>query len=399
MRFSYQARTEEGEIQTGFVEASSREAALSVLQRYGLYVTYLTQLKEPFWQRRIEFFREASKGDIVAFTRQLSIMLKSEIPVVESLESVVRQTKKMGFQEKILKIAEMVEGGSTLSQAFSNFPEIFSPFYVGMLKSGEASGRIPESLEYLADHLEREQDFISKIITSIIYPAFILAVFFLVLFLMAIFLVPQFAEIFAGIELPFLTRLVLGAADFLKRSWWILFLLFSGLGFSIFFSLKSEEGRKFLDKFSLDLPIFSDFLKKIYLSRFSLNLSTLIAGGVPITQALEITGDVVGNSVYKEIILKTRDGVRAGESISSVLASYPEVFPPLFLQMTIVGERAGHLEKTLQNVFTFYQKEVDRALDTFVKFLEPMLIIFLGLLVALLAVSLFLPIFQKGLII
>lgn len=399
MKFSYQARTKTGEIQTGFVEASSREGALSVLQQYGLYVTYLSKIKEPFWEKSVEFLRRTSRKDIVFFTRQLAVMLKSNIPVVESMETIARQIKKLKFQEEVLKMAEHIEGGESLSKTLAVFPKLFSPFYIGMIKSGEISGNVPESLEYLADYLEKEQDFNSKLITALIYPIFVLLVFFVVLMLMGVIVVPKFNEIFAGMEseLPFTTRVILGFGDFVS-AWWVL-IVSGAVIFIVFISilLRSKEFKIFFDKATLELPVVSSFFKKFYLSRVALNLSTLIAGGVSISQALEITGDVVGNGVYKDIILKTRDGVRAGQSISSILSSYPETFTIFFIQMAVVGEKTGHLEKTLTNVVGLYQKEVDRSLDLMVKFLEPLMIIFLGGLVAFLAFALFVPLFQKGL--
>ena len=399
MRFSYQARTKEGTIQRGFVEASSREAALSVLQKYGLYVTFLAQVKEPFWQKRIEFFRKISKQDIIVFTRQLSIMLKSSMPVVESLETIARQTKKLTLREMILKIAEDIEGGKTLSQAFSTYKKLFSPFYVGIVKSGEASGKVPESLDYLADYLEKERDFATKHLMVLIYPLFVLMVFFVVVLIMGVVVVPRFAEIFAGMEseLPMMTRALIHLSLILKKWWPTMILSIGILCFSLFLLLKSKETKKFLDKASLEIPFVGDFFQKYFLARIALNLSTLISGGVPISQALEITGDMVGNNVYKNIILETREEVRAGQSISSVLLTYPKTFPPFFVQMVMTGEKTGHLEDTLKNVFEFYQKDIDRSLDAFVRLLEPTLIIFLGGLVALLALSLFVPLFQKGL--
>lgn len=399
MKFSYQARTKHGAIQTGFVEASSRNGALSVLQKYGLYITYLSKVREPVWQQRIEFLRKASRKDVVFFTRQLAIMLKSNIPVVESLETIARQLSKLGFREQILKMAEQVEGGEPLSKIFSSFPKLFSRFYIGMLKSGEVSGKVSDSLEYLADYLEKEHDFKSKVIMAIIYPVFVLMVFFVVVLIMGVVVVPQFAEIFEGMEanLPFITRLVIDFALIIKDWWFIVILSFISFCFSLFFFLKSKETKKILDRTFLEAPLINDFFKKFFLGHIALNLSTLVAAGIPISQSLEITSDVVGNDIYKEILLKTRDGVRAGKSISSILSSYPEAFTLFFIQMVVVGEKTGHLENTLQNVVRLYEKETDRIIEGFLKFLEPLLIIFLGVLVAITAISLFVPLFQKGL--
>lgn len=399
MKFSYQARTKQGEVQTGFVEASSREGALEVLQHYGLYVTYLSEIQEPFWQKRIGFFRRASKKDVVFFTRQLAIMLKSNIPVVESLEIIARQIKKIGFQEQVLKVAESVEGGESLSKALSPFPNLFSKFYLGMVKSGEISGNVPGSLDYLADYLEKEQDFKSKIIMSVIYPFFVLLVFFAVMLIMGIVVVPRFGEVFEGMEgeLPIVTRLIIAFSLGIKQWWPALLVSFVIFIVGLFFLFKLKETRKFLDKAFLELPIAKEFFKKFFLAHIALNLSTLISAGIPIAQALEITGDIVGNDVYNKLLLEARDGVRGGRKISSILSTHPETVTLFFIQMTVVGEKTGHLEKTLQNVVNVYQKEVDRSVEGFLRFLEPALIIVLGVLVAIAAIGLFVPLFQKGL--
>ncbi len=399
MKFSYHARTKEGDIQTGVIEASSKSAALEILQQYELYVTSLRQAQGPLWQKRIAFLGEASKGDIISFTRQLSIMLKSGISLVESLETIAQQVKKIGFREKILKIVDRIEGGANFSKTLSGFPEFFSPFYVGMMKSGEASGRVPESLDYLADYLEKEQDFTSKLIGAMIYPAFVIAVFFLLILIIGAFVVPSFEEVFIemGIELPFLTMIVISLSKFIKKGWWFLLLCLAACVSLVIFFLKEEKNKRRLDHFSLELPLIGNFLKKLYLSRIALNLSTLISGGVPISQALEITRDLIENSVYKEILIKARSGVRTGRPISSVLSVYPDSFPFLFIQMVVVGEKTGHLDQSLQNIVVFYEKDVKNTLDMLIKLLEPTLIICLGFFVALFAISLFVPLFQQGL--
>lgn len=398
MKFFYQARTKEGEIQTGFIEAPSKEAALSVLQKYDLYVTLLSEEKQPLWRRKIQIFSKFGKANTAALTRQLAIMLKSNIPVTESLETLAQQQKRVELREKILAIAEGVESGATLSKALAEHPKLFPPFYIGMVRAGEITGNIPESLDYLADYLEKEREFAGKILSATIYPMFVLIVFFVILTVMAFYVIPKFAEVFSesGIKLPWLTRIIIFIGLFLSKHWipsLVLLVVFI-MGLVIF--LKSEQGRKLLNKVSLEVPLVNDFVKKIYLARTSLTLSTLIAGGLPITQAVEITGNVVGNDAYKEAILQIRDGIKGGKKISDIARTYPELFSPLFLQMITVGEKTGHIEKTLANVFTFYNKEIDRALSIIPMVLEPLLIIFLGGLVLIVALAIFLPLSQRG---
>ena len=268
-----------------------------------------------------------------------------------------------------------------------------------MVKSGEVSGNLPEVLDYLADHLEKDSDFRSKIVGAMIYPIIVLIVVVLVIAAMVLFVIPRLGEIIKEMnaEPPLVTRIVLQFSAFVRQ--WGLWLIIGIIGFMVFlfrFS-KSARGKKIFDKFFLRIPIIGTFLQKVYLTRFAENLATLISGGVSISQALEVTADIVGNDVFKTIILEARDGVRKGDTMSTILEAHPEYIPPLFTQMTLVGERAGQISEALRGIVGFYQKDVDRTLENFVSFLEPLLIVFLGIVVALLVVSVLMPIYQIGL--
>jgi len=398
MKFNYQARTQEGRVQTGVIEASSKEAAITLLQKYGLYVTFLELTKIPFYAKKVEIFQRISRKDVVVFSRQLAIMFKSDVPVIEALQTISDQTKNQNFREKILKIAEKVEGGTPLSASLSSYPKIFSPFYTNIIKSGEASGKLSEVFGYLADHLEREYNFYSKAISATIYPAFVFFVFLIILILMVVFVIPQLSQVLGetGRELPNLTKMVITISNFLRRFWWVFILFFLAVGTFLFKFLRTKEGKQAVDKLILKLPLAGEFFKKIYLSRLAENLSTLISSGLPIVRALEITGEIVGNETYKTIILKTLDGVKRGEPISLIFLRYSDFFPPLFIQMTVVGERTGQLDSSLMNIVNFYQNDVERTLDSFIGLLEPILIIGLGGIVAALVISILLPIYRIG---
>lgn len=399
MKFNYQARTKTGEIQSGVIEASSREAAISLLQKYGLYVTILEEAKEaPLYARRIKFLERISSKDLVLFSRQLSIMFGSKITLVESLRTLAGQTKNSDFREKIIKISEDVEGGTSLSSALSRYPQNFSPFYIAMVKAGEASGKLSESLSYLAEHLEKEYYLASRLKGAMVYPALVFFVVLIILALMAFFVVPQLSEVLkeSGQELPAITQMAMALTDFLRKWGGIFILILIVLIIAAFRYHKTKAGKNFFDNFFLKLPMIGHFLKLVYLSRFAENISTLISGGLPIAQCLEITGKIVGNSVYQEIIFQTRDEVRRGTPISQVLARFPEVFPPVFTQMTLVGERTGTLDKTLMNLVSFYQKETERTAENLLSVLEPLLIVFLGGVVGGLIAAFLLPLYQMA---
>ena len=219
MKFNYQARTKEGEIQTGVVEASSKEAALSLLEKHGFYITYLEEAKPPFYARKVKIFTKISLRDIVLFSRQLSIMFGSKVPLVEALRVLTSQAESSELREKISSLSEEVEGGSPFSKALSRHPRIFSPLYVSMVKAGEASGRLSESLNYLAEHLEREYHLSAKIKGALIYPFLVLSVVLLVLYLMVFLVIPSLTLIIreATVEIPKVTQIVIKASEFLRE--------------------------------------------------------------------------------------------------------------------------------------------------------------------------------------
>jgi len=399
MKFNYQARSEEGKVQTGIVEASSREAAFNVLKNHNLYVTALEALADtPFYARQMGLFSKANKKDVVMFSRQLSIMLKSNVPIIESFRAIAKQSKKADLKEKILKLAEEVEGGNTLSQSLAIFPKLFSPFYVNMIKAGEASGKLSDVFSYLADYLEKQADFSGKIKGAMVYPIFILVVAIGVVGLIMGYIIPSLTEVLeaSGTELPLITKIVIAVSGFVQTKWWLLLLIMGGLVGGLIYFKRTARGSEIIDKILLKIPILKGFLRKIYLSRVALNLTTLISGGIPIAQSLQITGDVVNSHTYKEILYETRDGVKRGESISYIFNRYPDLISPLFFQMVSVGEKTGTLDSSLKNIVQFYEKDVDRALDSFIRLLEPVFIIILGGLVAGLMGAVLLPIYSGG---
>ena len=398
MKFHYQVRTKTGKIQSGVVEASNREAALDVLKGHGLYVTVLEEFAVPFYARGILIFDRVTRKDIVLFSRQLAIMFKSRVPLVETFQVLAQQTRSRGFRTKIFKISEAIEGGMSLSKSLGIFPKLFSVFYISMVKSGEASGKLTDIFNYLADYLEQEHYFHSRIRGAMIYPAFVLLVFVIVLTILITFVIPQLALVLkeSEQELPLITRVVIGLSGFLRTKGWILVVAVVAAVVAVFRVAKTPAGKRFFDQNLLRVPLLGTFLKKLYLARFALNLTTLVSGGLPIANALEITGEVVGNDVYKDILKQTQKEVRKGEPISSVLQRYPKYITPLFLQMVVVGEKTGTLDTSLGNVVEFYQKDIDRQLDVFIKLIEPIFIIVLGLVVGGLMAAVMIPLYSFG---
>jgi len=397
MRFTYQARTKIGDVKIGVIDASSKKAAIDMLQHDGLFVTQLRKESESF-SKKYKILERISGKDVAVFSRQLAVMFKANVSLVESLRTIGGQFTNQSFREKILRISQDVEAGTSLSNAFAKYPDIFSTFFVAMIKAGEVSGNLSEQLTYLADYLEKNYYLSGKIKGAMVYPAMIIIVVVVVLFLLSYFVLPNLLSMLetSGTELPLMTQIVIAVTNFIRGPGGILMILgmvlVSVFGFRYY---KSDKGKVFFDKLFLQIPVFKSLLKMIYLSRFADNLSTLISGGIPITQSLEITGNIVGNVVYKEVILKTRDGVRRGQTISSILYNYPDIFPPMFTQMILVGEQTGSLDKSLLTLVSFYQKESESAIDGMLVLIEPVLIIFLGVIVGGIVASVMMPMYQS----
>ncbi|MSU54429.1 MAG: type II secretion system F family protein [Candidatus Staskawiczbacteria bacterium] len=397
MKFNYKARTRDGKIETGVIDASGREAAAVLLQKYNIFITSLTQEteKSPLL-KGIKFEKKVSNRDLVIFSRQLAVMLESRVSVIQSLSSLAIQTKKDNFKKIILEISGLVEEGIPLSGAFSRYPKLFDNFYVNLVKSGEVSGKISQTLYYISDHLEAEQDIISKVRQAMIYPLFTVSVLFVVLNIIIIFLLPRVQELImeSSNDPSAFTVFTMNFYEFLGNWWWITVLLLSVIVTSLVFYVKTKQGREIYDVVSLKIPFMGDILRKVFLARFCGNISTLIVAGISINKALKITADTVNNSVYKNIIGNIEQKVSEGEKISSVLGQYPVYFPSFVIQMIKVGEETGKLDKTLMEVVVFYQKEIKRSIDLFLTLLEPMLILFLGAIVGLLAISVFAPLYS-----
>jgi len=396
VKFNYQARTKKGEIQAGVVEASSNEAALSLLQKHGYYVTYLEEPKTPFYAQKLDLLKGISLRDIVLFSRQISMMFSSKISLVESLRVLASQTRNTEFQEEVLDISTEVEGGSSFSKALSKYPKTFSLLYVAMVRAGEESGKLAESLDYLADHLEREYNLAAKTKGALVYPSLVLGLAMVVIFLMVNTVVPQLKKVLeeSTAEIPKVTVTVLAVSEVVRKYGILIILGFVLMVVLLLRYYKTEQGKKIMDKFFVKVPVIGPFLKTMYLSRLAESLSTLISGGLMVTKALELSADVIGSVVYREAILAVRDEVRKGVPISSVLALHPDLFPPIFVQMTLVGERTGSIDTSLMQVATFYQAEVERGIDSILDILEPALIIGLGAVVGGLIFSVLMPLYQ-----
>ncbi len=402
MKFEYRAKNEDGKNEEGIVEADSEGEALLKLQQNDLYVMEIKENKVPFYEKEfnlnISIFDGVSDTDIIMFSRQLGIMLGSQIGIIESLRILRDQIENKTLREKVTDIADRVETGEPFSEALKAHSDVFSEFYIGAIESGEASGNLPQSLEYLEEHIERTSSFKKQLIGAMIYPLFIIFVFSFVVAFLMFYVIPDMVEMIQDMdtEIPMITRFVIALSDFFVN--WGLVSFLSLIAFAVGFIkfIRTKKGKRLFDKFIFKVPIFGKFTKKIYIVYFSESMATLISSGLDIVKALEVTKNIVGNTVYKDIIAETTQDVKEGEDVSHSLQKYPNFFPGLVTQMLIVGERTGEMEKILKSVVQFYQEQVDRSMDSYIKIAEPALIILLGGLVGGLVVSVLLPIYQVG---
>lgn len=395
--FEYKARTREGEERSGIIETSSREAALDTLLQSNLIVVSLAEKSKPFrFNMKLPFLGGGvSQKDIVVFSRQLATLFEARIPVVESLKTLIGENKKPVFREAIAQILDDVAGGLSVSQAFAKHPNIFSSFYINLVRSGEESGKLQEVFTYLADYLERTYYLTSKAKNATIYPAFVFLAFIGVIIVMLVVVVPRLVSIFeeTGTPVPFYTQIVILASKLL-REWGIgIIILFIGGIIMIWRWAQTQQGKYFFHRAQLMIPIVGGLYQKLYMARLTDNLKTLISSGIPIMRALSISGDIVGNVVYQRAVLAAIESVKSGGTISSAFEKTPEI-PGLVTQMIRIGETSGRLDFILGSIAKFYTQEVDSMVSNLVALIEPALIIFLGVGVGILVASIMVPLYN-----
>ena len=398
MKYFFIAKDSKGTNQKGTIEASSRDVVLDILATQGLYPISIEEetAGKNVFNKKIVLFGGTSHKDVVMFTRQLAIMVESNVSPAEALDTLAAQIKNITFKEKVFAIAKDVRGGTVLSKAFAKYPEIFSVFYINMIKSGEVSGDLPRILQRVAEHLESEYTIRSKTISAMIYPAVIMVVFVIIFIVIMVLIIPGLVEILqgSGQELPIATRIVIGMSNFFVKFWYIVLALIIGIISFFMFYIKSEEGKELMDSTILKIPLIGGFVRNLMLSRFAENLSTLISAGIQITEALDVISGLIGNNLYKRAILETKERLIKGESLSSVLSRYPYIISPLFVQMVAVGEKTGKLDSSLLNIVKFYKQEAETFINSLSSIIEPVLMIGLAVMVGFLVAAVILPIYQ-----
>lgn len=333
--------------------------------------------------------------DLAVYSRQLSVLIDSELPLIQSLNILAEQTKIKHFQKVIKKIREDVEAGSSLNQAKRKFAAVFDDLYCNLVASGEQSGSLDTMLKRLAEYLEKIVKLKAKVKQALVYPLAVLGFSFLVIIFMMWKVVPVFSNIFLelGADLPILTAIVVAISGFIQKYILVFFVGLIVMGFILKHLRQTDSGRRFFDLLSLRLPLFGKILQKVGLSRITRTLSTLLSGGIPMMEALRITSSTAGNSIVEEKIMQARTMVAEGKSLTE---SFQRVgyFPFMLTQMMSVGETTGNLDEMLTKSADFYDDEVEASVSTLLSLLEPLLLITVGGLVGFLVISMYLPIFS-----
>jgi type IV pilus assembly protein PilC len=398
-KFKYLAKTKDNILKQGVVDASTEDSALTALQSKDLIVISLQDInKQSLFGKDLEIFNKVSSRELVVFTRILAVFLEVQIPLIEAVSVLRDQNNKNKYFKQILdKLVLELQDGTLLSDAMAKNPKVFDNLFVSIIRSGEASGGLQESLLYMADYLEEQYDLNNKIKGALSYPVFVLLIFVVLSLGIAYFVLPDLVEVLESTgsdqELPWMTQILISGSNLLQKHIFPVLIGIIGIVAGIVYFTKTEFGKKFVDKWQLRLPIFGQLFTKLYIARFATNLSNLLRAGVPLLQSLEINSKIVGNSVFEKIILEAIESVKGGGQLSDTLMKYPE-FPYIASQIISVGEKTGKTILVLQTLTRFYKQEVDNLVANLTVLVEPVMIVGLGVGVGIFVLAVLMPIYN-----
>jgi type IV pilus assembly protein PilC len=394
--FSYQARDASGKIVSGVQDALNEDNAVTSLMSRGLMV--LSLQKKAAANRSRKKTWTVKETDLVLFTRQLSTMIEAGISLIQALTALYDQCdpkRQKSLRHIISDVTTRVQGGETFHESIAKHPRVFDRLFVSMVKAGEHGGLLAEILDRLAGFLEATARLRKKVKSAMTYPVIVICIAFAITTFLIVKVVPIFGEIFKdfGSKLPAPTQFLIDVSDFMRGEWYYLI----GGVFAAFFGLRtflrSSGGKKFADRWKLKLPIFGPLIHKICMSRFSRTFAQLIRSGVPILEVLEIVGGASGNHIVETSIKGVGEDVEKGDNLSVALAKKP-IFPPMMLRMVAAGEATGKIDTMLEKMADFWDEEIEAMLDALTSLIEPLLIVFLGVIVGGIVIAMFLPIFK-----
>lgn len=399
MQYKYSAKNKQNEDISGVIDAENEGAAADQLMERELFITSLQEVSA---QRDIGalitgFFQKVSKKDLAIFLRQLSILISAAVPLVQALTILSHQVENPLLKKALGEVVTDVEGGMKLSSSLERYEEMFSSYFINMVRSGETSGRLEDILNYLADQEEKDYELQSKVIGALVYPGFIMSIMFLGGTFMLLFVLPKmlamFTDLGATAQLPPITKFLIFLTVVARSYWWVVLLGLIVLVVAVQRYLKTETGRLFFDQVKLRVPVLGQLFQYLYLIRFSRSFNTILVGGITIPQGLRIVRSVIGNSVYEQLIDDTIKEVEEGNPMSEVFAK-SKYIPNMMTQMLSVGEQTGRLDDVLTKITAFYSREINGLIEVALKLVEPAIMVILGIGVGMLVAGIILPMFD-----
>ncbi|HVM76726.1 MAG TPA: type II secretion system F family protein [Candidatus Paceibacterota bacterium] len=397
MKFKYQAKNRDGELQVGYVEAATRDDAVTILGGHSLFVLSLESAESTsFLDAIANFLARPGRKDFIIFARQLSTLLEARLPLTNAIKILCQQTTNAKLKEALVQVGEDIDGGLSFSQAMERQNQIFPRYYIEMVRASEVTGNLNEVSSFLADYAEKEGDLASKASSALIYPAIVLAIFIIVAFILVTFVFPSLGAVFAqnNVALPWYTQALLNISSFMSKWWPAIVIAFIVLGIVAFDYGATQEGQAILDELKLKLPIVNKVYRPVILARFGNSAALLVHGGIPIAQALEIISRMIDNTLYKEAVENIAQDVRQGVLLSESLAKSKDLFPDLVPQMIAVGETTGKMEDMFNRLSGIFTREADQLTSNLVDLIQPVLMIGMGLMVGLLFASVLIPIYR-----
>lgn len=393
--YSYKARDEEGKQVEGKIEAKNKASAISLLQDQKLFITSLSKTATIKTLGGIGgFFKKVPLKERVMFTTQMAVMVKSGLPILEAVKTIHAQTQNKNMEKILDGIVKDISSGLSFSKALSRHSEVFNETYVKIVESGEKSGRLDQVLLKLSKDLAKDYDLTGKIRSALMYPAFILLVLVVVMVVVLVYVIPQLKNIFddVGVQLPFLTRVIIALSDFVVKFWWLILIV---VIVAIIFAqryLRTSKGSYAFDKLKLKIPVLKQVMQNIYMARFTRTLSSLVSAGIPMIDVLNTTKGVIGSAVFEKEVEKIIIKVESGSSVSKAMKASP-YFPPVVTSLVAVGEKSGKTDYILRNLSKFLEKEVDNTVRNLTSLLEPIIMVVLGVGIAIVIISVIMPIY------
>jgi type IV pilus assembly protein PilC len=394
--FKYTALDTEGNERQGTIDAVNMDIAIAALQRRGLVISGIDPAESAsLFSKRISIFDRVTNADVVMLSRQITTLFEAQVSALRAFRLLAAEARTVSLGEKLTAIANDLQSGSSIAGALARHPDAFSAFYVNMVRAGEETGKLNETFSFLADYLDRNYEITQKARNALIYPAFIIGTFIVVMTLMMTLVVPRLADMLtsAGQQIPLYTRVIIGISTFFTQYFILIFILLVVGGAFLYRFGQTQRGKEVYSRARLDAPAIGNIYQKIFLSRISDNLSTMLKSGIQILRGLEITGSVVGDPVYEKILAEAAIDVKGGMPLSDAFRKHPEI-PGIVVAMVKIGEETGNMGNILETMARFYRREVNNAVDTLVGLIEPMMIVVLAVGVAILLASVLLPIYN-----